>query len=271
MNDVWKHSYLACRLGGLIAVACLVTLIGCGGGSSAMSNPTPTTNTSPPAAATQTSSSAYTATIFAGGNGSSSQPQGTITVNAQSDNGNGTLHVTGAQAASAYDLQFCAQPDICKPITKFTTDTNGSANVTFQVPPGTSGTAGHYAGSFLLFQNGTVAYNSGADAQVSGVSFAAPLIPVLPENPPGGGSVSVSGQTLHVALNGVPPNLNYEVELCSFESVGLRCNSFGTVTVTVNAQGNGSRDYDIGAPTFVGFVLIKNQFNQQYESGFRAP
>lgn len=274
MNDVGKHSYLACRLGGLIAVASLVTLIGCGGGSSATSSstPTPTTNTSPTGTVTQPSNkNAYTATIFAGGNGSSSQPQGTITVNSQSDNGSGTLHLTGAVAATAYDLQFCAQPGICKSVTKFSTDANGSANVNFQVPAGTSGTAGYYVGSFLIFQNGTVAYNSGADAQASGVSFAAPLIPGLPQNPPGGGTVSISGQTLHVALSGVPPSLNYEVEPCSFTSTGLRCNSFGTVTVNVDAQGNGSHDYDIGAPTFVGFVLVKNQFNQQYYSGFRAP
>ena len=123
----------------------------------------------------------------------------------------------------------------------------------------------------VAFQGDNVVYNSGADAQAAGVSYAAPLIPDLPQNPPGGGSVSVSGQTLHVVLTSVPPNLNYEVLPCSFTSAGLRCNSFGTVTVNVDAQGNGSHDFDLGVPTFVGFILVKNQFNQEYSSGFRAP
>ena len=257
----------------LLLLPCVLALLQCGGGSNstpAATTPAPT-STTPTPTPTQTASGAYQATMFLSADGSSAPPRGAVTVNAQAENGSGTLQTSGGQPATSYQLQFCDAPGDCRAITTYTTDANGAANVSFQIAPGTSGTPGHYVGSLLVFQNGNVIYDSGADAQASGVSFAAPLIPGLPENPPGGGSVSISGQTLHVVLSGVPPNLNYEVLPCAFTPAGLVCNSFGTVTVNVDGQGNGAKDFALGSATFVGFIEVKNQFNQRYDSGFRAP
>ncbi len=96
------------------------------------------------------------------------------------------------------------------------------------------------------------------------------MLPGLPGNPPGSGSVSASGQTLHVALSGVPASMSYEVLLCSPTLTGVRCNSFGTNTVDVDAQGNGAKDFALPTATFIGFLQVQNHLNQFYVSGFRV-
>jgi hypothetical protein len=221
------------------------------------------------------------ATIFAvssdGTMASASAPGlGTITADANANDGRGALNISGSQPNSSYDLRFCSASDTqpvtnCTTISSYTTDANGSANVSFQVPPGAAGTFGYRVGSFYVFKNDNPVYVGGANAQAPGTSFHAVLLPEFPQNPaPGGGAVTASGQSLHVALSGVPASLNYEVLLCSPTPAGLRCNSFGTNTVAVDAQGNGAKDFPLPNATFIGSVLVKNQFNQAYETGFRV-
>lgn len=221
-----------------------------------------------------TSGGAYMATMFLMADGSAA-PRGTVNVNTQSDNGSGTLQISGSHPTTSYDLQFCSggQPATsCTGITTYSTDASGSANVMFQVPPGAPGTFGYHVGSFYVFNNGNPIYTSGADSQAIGTSFRGAFLPEFPQNPPpGGGSVSASGQSLHVTLSGMPASMSYEVLLCSPTSAGLRCNSFGTNTVDVDAQGNGAKDFPLPSETFVGFVQVQNHLNQVYVSGFRVP
>jgi hypothetical protein len=206
---------------------------------------------------------------------SAASPLGTLTVDASTNDGRGTLQISGNQPNTTYELRFCSGSDSqpvtasCTSITNCTTDPNGAANISFQVPRGAT-TSGNHVGSFYVFSNGNAVYVGGADAAAAGTSFRAALIPQLPQPPPGGGSVSVSGQTLHVVLSGVPASLNYEVLLCSPTPAGLRCNSFGTNTVGADPQGNGAKDFPLPSATFIGSVLVKNQFNQNYETGFRV-
>jgi hypothetical protein len=215
------------------------------------------------------------ATMFLMADGSSAAPRGTINVNTQSDDGSGTLQISGGHPTTSYDLQFCggARPATgCTDITTYSTDASGSANVTFHAPPGAAGTFGYYVGSFYVFNSGNPIYASGADSQATGTSFRAAILPEFPQNPPpGGGSVSASGQSLHVTLSGVPASMSYEVLLCSPASVGLQCSSFGTNTVDVDTQGNGAKDFPLPSETFVGFAQVQNHFNQVYVSGFRVP
>jgi len=282
MKDISNGTQFHRRSLFLIVVAFLLILAGCGGSSSqspTTNNTTPTPTTTPTASTPNTptpppsSGGSYLATMFLVADGSSAPPRGTVVMNAQADNGSGTLQISGGQPSTSYELHFCPGSQTtggnCISIVTFSTDANGSANVSFQIPPGASA-SGQFVGTFFVFKDGNPIYTSGANAQATGVSFRAALLPGLPENPSGGGSISVSGQTLHVVLNGVPPNLNYEVLPCSWTAMGLRCNSFGTVTVSADAQGNGTRDFNLGVDTFVGFIEVKNQFNQRYESGFRA-
>jgi hypothetical protein len=121
-----------------------------------------------------------------------------------------------------------------------------------------------------VFNNGNAVYVGGANALAAGTSFRAALRPQLPQPPPGGGSVTASGQSIHVALTGVPASMSYEVLLCAPTPAGIRCNSFGTNTVDVDAQGNGAKDFSLTNKTFIGFVLIKNHLGQDYETGFRV-
>ena len=225
-------------------------------------------------------SDSYLATMFAVSSDGSTPstaapPVGTATVDDSGNDGRGTLKITGGQPNTSYDLRFCSGSDTqpmgsCTSITNYTTDANGSANVMFQVPPGPSFNSGYHVGSFYVFNNGAPVYVGGANAQLAGTSFRAVLLPQLPQPPPGGGSVSVSGQTLHVALSGVPASMSYEVLPCSPTPGGNRCNSFGTNTVDVDGQGNGAKDFQLPNSTFIGFVLVKNHLGQDYVSGFRV-
>src|SRR4029077_7844182 len=118
-----------------------------------------------------------------------------------------------------------------------TTDANGSANVMFQVPAGPSSNLGYHVGSFYVFNNGNPVYVGGANAQGAGTSFRAAVLPQCCVNPqPGGGRCSASGQSIHVALIGVPASVSYEVLLCFPTPAGNRCSSFVTNTVDVDGQ-----------------------------------
>jgi hypothetical protein len=246
---------------------------GASGGSSSPGNGSPSGTGNP-------GSDSYMASIFAvssdGSTASAAAPSlGTVTADDNGNDGRGTLKITGGKPNTSYELRFCSTSDSqptgsCTSITNYTTDANGSANVTFQVPPGPSWNSGYQVGSFYVCNNGAPVYVGGANAQVAGASFRAVLLPQLPQPPPGGGSVSVSGQTLHVALSGVPASMGYEVLLCSPTPAGRRCNSFGTNTVDVDGQGNGAKDFQLPNSTFIGFVLVKNHLGQDYVSGFRV-
>jgi len=221
------------------------------------------------------------ATMFAansdGTAGASAPPLGTVTVDDSANDGRGTLKITGSQANTSYEFRFCSGSDTqpvttsCTSIVSYSTDASGSANVMFQVPPGPSSSSGYHVGSFYVFNNGNAVYVGGANAQTAGTSFRAAVLPQCCVNlPPGGGSVSASGQSIHVALTGVPASMSYEVLLCAPTPAGIRCNSFGTNTVDVDAQGNGAKDFSLSNQTFIGFVLIKNHLGQDYETGFRV-
>ena len=141
----------------------------------------------------------------------------------------------------------------------------------FQVPAGPSSNLGYHVGSFYVFNNGNPVYVGGANAQGAGTSFRAAVLPQCCVNPPpGGGRVSASGQSIHVALIGVPASVSYEVLLCFPTPAGNRCSSFVTNTVDVDGQGNGAKDFSLPGATFIGFVLVKNHLNQNYETGFRV-
>lgn len=274
------------------AIVLALFSLNCGGGGSSMTNPsssapaaTPPPSSSSPGngsslGTSNPASDSYMATMFAvSSDGSTAStaasPLGTITADDSANDGRGTLKITGGQANTSDDLRFCSQSDSqpigsCTSITTYSTDASGSANVTFQVPPGPTSNSGYQVGSFYVFNNGAPVYVGGANAQATGTSFRAVLLPQLPQPPPGGGTVSVSGQTLHVALSGVPASMSYEVLLCSPTPAGDRCNSFGTNTVDADGQGNGAKDFQLPSATFIGIVLVKNHLGQDYGTGFRV-
>lgn len=287
----------------LLLMALALLSMGCGAASSMSNTSNNPPAATPPAASSQPgggssspgagssgagssgtanpSSDSYMATMFAANSDGTASafapPLGTVTVDDSATDGRGTLKIAGSLANTSYELRFCPGSDTqpvttnCTSIVSYSTGTSGSANVMFQVPPGPSSSSGYHVGSFYVFQNGNAVYVGGSNAQVAGRSFRAAVLPQCCGNlPPGGGSVTASGQSIHVALTGVPASMSYEVLLCVPTPFGRRCNSFGTNTVDVDAQGNGAKDFSLTDKTFIGLVLIKNHLGQNYDTGFRV-
>jgi len=233
------------------AMILLAISIACGGNATPRSTPA-TVSPEPTAAVptplptptvTPTTANQYQVTLFSG-----TDAHGQVTVDAT---GNVTMQVTGGTASTNYAAQFCPFPSTrysCFALGSLSTDAAGAGSTTFHFP-----TPGTWSGDFTL-TGGSSVFSTQVAGNIGQVFFAT-LEPAnmtngqgigRTANPPstaqesGSGTLTVSGGTVHVVLNGAPANTTYAVVQC-FPSDGPGCFQIGPFdgnTFTTDASGN---------------------------------
>jgi hypothetical protein len=268
-------------------VAVLLFLSSCGGGSASPavssnppaptpppppSTPPPPPPGTPPSGGGGSSSGAVNPSTFTAGligfypgNPSAHPHVGTITVNA----GQVTYQVSGFQPNERAAISFCPWP-MSHPETQpclamnatMTTDSNGAASGSFQMPSSsgaiTAADAKTFRGWFSFSSSvaGEPSLLSGFTPTFTGGTEFSEAINPIPPIPPltaqqwGSGSVTVTNGRIHIQVNGAPANTTYQVwEAYSSEGeeqIGM---------LMTDASGNGSAD--VAAAHSEGVVVLR--------------
>ncbi|HZQ91676.1 MAG TPA: hypothetical protein VFA60_07795 [Terriglobales bacterium] len=245
---------------------------GCGSSNSVSSTPPPTRTTPSPTPTPNPSTApeAFFATLF-NSVGAVRTPAGQVTVDAAANHGAGNVQLTnGVALTTTQVLQFCpfagAFGDcITIPVTPAPAGSN------FQFP-----STGSFAGIFHVIEGGQETF-VGAMGGTAGVSFRAALLPassitfgigqIVGAAPISSGSVSITGQTMQVIIDGTTPNQTFGVSICSILGT-INCQTLGSVTS--NATGSVSGNVTSVPSGFAGVVLISDSAGPEFISGFRV-
>jgi hypothetical protein len=271
------------RKAALLAAVCLAGIwSGCGSSNSGMSTPTPTRTTPSPTPTPNPSTGpdsffatlARTAAIGV-------VPAGQVTVDASANNGVGNVQISnGLGLTSTQALQFCPFGGsfincITIPVTPATIGSN------FQFP-----STGAFSGVFQVLENGQQSLVTSMGG-TTGVSFQAALLPVSTITfgigtttgvntimgtltgaaPISSGSVMVTGQTIHVVINGTTPSQTFSVSTCTAFGTSA-CQTVGSVVS--NTTGSVVADVAPSPSGFAGVVLISDSAGAEFVSGFRV-
>jgi hypothetical protein len=189
-------------------------------------------------------------------------------VDTVANNGAGKVQIDGAGLRAGATLQFCPiggnlQNCFNLPITA------GSGATNFQIPVNSA-----LAGVFVVhdpvdgqvFQSGfgTTAGESFQSALLPASSIAGGIGETTGNAPLMSGSVTVSGSTLHLVLNGTTPNQSFSVSGCIPAS--SLCPPFGNVV----SNADGSLTADLPEPLIsFGIIVVRDSAGAEFISGFR--
>jgi hypothetical protein len=253
-----SHKFFA-----LLSIALLAVSLGCGGtGAKTTSNPANPSPTPSP-----NSPDDFMVTLMVA-NGHNTQSQGTVTVDATANNGAGNLQLTGsavAGTAQTETLRFCPAANTFNncangiAVVTFTTDQFLRANVNFTFPQ-----KGTFSGFFDVVQGGTAQVLLGQpDTFAPGTAFQATFLPQGSNS--GEGTITITGQNVHVALMGGIKNHLFQVNECgSFSSCTLMGN------LTTDAMGNGTVDITLNTAVAGTLWVLADGNGMQYVTGFRV-
>lgn len=165
-----------------------------------------------------------------------------------------TTQLVGAAESTTYTLQFCPTPGqdyTCFGRGDVTTDSQGAAKVDIAFPK-----SGSWAGDFQLMAGATEKFATDVSSAIQSPVYSAQLEPSSTTNGNGvfrspgtqdpltSGTLTLTGNTLQVTLNGASPNSAYGATECPLFS-GSSCfaltDTTGTKTsFTTDSNGNGS-------------------------------
>ncbi len=153
---------------------------------------------------------------------------------------------------TTYNFTFCQYPSQeqgCPVLTTFTTDANGNAKISFQMPQ-----KGTFVGEFVAETPNNAFYDSGFILPATGDMYLSPLVRastvtggipnvVIGSEPLTSGQITANNSnTAHIAVQGAQPNNTYTVTFC-FNTDGSSCWQAGTLKT--DSAGNGSTDIGI--------------------------
>ena len=210
-----------------------------------------------------------------------SQTNGTVSVDSK---GVVTTQLTGATASTTYTLQFCPAPGqnyTCFSVGEVATDGTGAATKDMTFPK-----SGAWAGDFQLMLGGTEQFTTQVASGIPSPVFAAQLEPSKTTNGNGvgptgtqdpltSGTITISGTTLTVTLNGAPPNSSYGATECPLFS-GSSCFALSDPTGTKTSfatDGNGNATFQVMQDGSAGdiFFIDAPSGRAGFVGGFKIP
>ena len=192
-------------------------------------------------------------------------PQGNIEVDATANDGHGTVNFLPGAAPpnSQFTLRFCpafGNGQNCFDVAPVSVGANGGGSTGFTFPQ-----KGTFSGNFWVTSGGVNVFNTGAASQVSGVSFAATLLPIKTITGSGFGGpgtgtvVASSGTSITFTLSGALASHTYTAgrcggTICSGATLMTDANGNGTVTFARSQLGIGTAGFGIRDSSGIAFL-----------------